>query len=319
MIFIITKEGDTHVDLVTAWLRYYKYSFYVYNSNKVVVVDYIINDGCFDDFVLTVDNQKIKYSDITAFWYVRGDLMFLDKFDHDDGDGLASSYYDFLNVETLSLRDYIYYLLCKKRHINNPQFRRPNKMITLSYASSCGLKTPFCVLTSSKEIISEYKQSLVVKPIQEIMCGSNDHSYWQSYTTMVNDGILDNFDDTFFPSLLQTKLDIDYELRVFYLDGVFVPMAIITNSSSGIVDSRFYSKVSSTRYVPCQLPKRIEKMLAMLMRKCSLKSGCIDLIKTKQNEYVFLEVNPSGYFSAISLHCNIKVEKLIAEFLISKS
>jgi len=319
MIFIISKEGDIHVKLVTEWLTYYNQSYFVYNSDKVVVVDYLTRDGLSDDFVLTIDDHKVRYSDITAFWYVRGDLLFLEEFDFANDDGLIISYNRFVEEETRSLRNYIYYLLCKKTHINDPLFRAPNKLVTLAYANLCGLKTPFSIVTSLKNEVKKHTQPLVVKPIQEILSGANSTSYWQSYTTLLESSILEDFDNVFFPSLLQEKLEVEYELRIFYLDNKFVSMAIIADSSnSSIIDSRFYSKSTFTKYVSYQLPKSVENKLSKLMRMCSLRSGSIDMIKTKQDEYVFLEINPSGFFSPISVWCNVKVEKIIAEYLIQK-
>ena len=51
------------------------------------------------------------------------------------------------------------------------------------------------------------------------------------------------------------------------------------------------------------------------MKELKLASGSFDIIVTKSNEYVFLEVNPIGQFSQVSIPCNYFIEKRLAEIL----
>jgi len=51
------------------------------------------------------------------------------------------------------------------------------------------------------------------------------------------------------------------------------------------------------------------------MSKLNMNCGSIDMIVTKQKEYVFLEVNPIGQFKQVSFPCNFYLEQKIANFL----
>jgi glutathione synthase/RimK-type ligase-like ATP-grasp enzyme len=46
--------------------------------------------------------------------------------------------------------------------------------------------------------------------------------------------------------------------------------------------------------------------------------GSIDMIYSKQQEYIFLEVNPSGQFMGYSEACNYQLDRIIAEYLINQ-
>ncbi|HEY0036114.1 MAG TPA: hypothetical protein VGB66_05465, partial [Longimicrobium sp.] len=47
-----------------------------------------------------------------------------------------------------------------------------------------------------------------------------------------------------------------------------------------------------------------------------MRTGSIDLIRTRDGRHVFLEVNPAGQFGMVSHPCNYGLEKKVAEYLI---
>jgi D-alanine-D-alanine ligase-like ATP-grasp enzyme len=51
------------------------------------------------------------------------------------------------------------------------------------------------------------------------------------------------------------------------------------------------------------------------MRELGVNTGSIDMIYTKDNEYVFLEVNPTGQFGMTSVPCNYPIDLEVAKFL----
>ena len=54
------------------------------------------------------------------------------------------------------------------------------------------------------------------------------------------------------------------------------------------------------------------------MDKLGLNTGSIDLILTPSNDYVFLEVNPSGQYGMIEASCFYGLDKLISKELVNK-
>jgi glutathione synthase/RimK-type ligase-like ATP-grasp enzyme len=83
-----------------------------------------------------------------------------------------------------------------------------------------------------------------------------------------------------------------------------------------MIDYRNYNYGKPNRFVPIVLPIEIEQKLHALMEVLQLNTGSIDLIYTKNNEYVFLEVNPVGqYGGMVSEPGNYYLDKIIAKHL----
>jgi D-alanine-D-alanine ligase-like ATP-grasp enzyme len=54
------------------------------------------------------------------------------------------------------------------------------------------------------------------------------------------------------------------------------------------------------------------------MEELPLTTGSLDFIRTPGGRHVFLEVNPAGQFAMVSLPCNYRLEKRVAEYLIRR-
>jgi D-alanine-D-alanine ligase-like ATP-grasp enzyme len=96
-------------------------------------------------------------------------------------------------------------------------------------------------------------------------------------------------------------------------------MAIFSQANEKTrIDFRHYDREKPNRTVPYILPEAIEDKLLQFMNELKLASGSIDMLVDQQYNYYFLEVNPIGQFSQVSLPCNYYLEKKIAEYLITE-
>ncbi len=94
-------------------------------------------------------------------------------------------------------------------------------------------------------------------------------------------------------------------------------MAIFSqNDDKTKVDYRNYNIEKPNRCAPYSLPQSVESKLFSLMKKIGLNMGSIDMIVTKNTEFVFLEVNPTGQFGWVSENCNYYLEQEIVNCLI---
>jgi glutathione synthase/RimK-type ligase-like ATP-grasp enzyme len=75
----------------------------------------------------------------------------------------------------------------------------------------------------------------------------------------------------------------------------------------------------TVRMVPFKLPKEVEINISGLMSDLGLNCGAIDIIKNKNGEFYFLEVNPVGQVLGYSNPVNYKIEKEIANWLINNN
>ena len=55
------------------------------------------------------------------------------------------------------------------------------------------------------------------------------------------------------------------------------------------------------------------------MDSLNYNMGSLDVIKTKEGKYVFLEINPYGQFGMTSVPCNYYLDEKIAKFLIDET
>jgi glutathione synthase/RimK-type ligase-like ATP-grasp enzyme len=72
------------------------------------------------------------------------------------------------------------------------------------------------------------------------------------------------------------------------------------------------------RIIPIQLNSDVNEKILKMMAELNLKSSSIDFIITKDDELVFLELNPVGQFGDISFYCNYNLEKEVVLFIKSE-
>lgn len=308
MILIISINNDYSTTTVIEWLNFFNKKWFRVNDDDIIHVNFLGSDIEFQ-----VNNFKFKLNDIKSCWYRRGFLNL--KFSINNK---IKQFHDFNVTEATKIEQYIYYKLSILKKINYYSNTEINKLIVSDVARSLQIKTPNDFLVNSKKefkkLIINDKQQFVTKSI----CGNPVHRFNTftlfNYTQKVEFEKIETND--FALSLVQNYVEKKYELRVFYLEKSFYTMAIFSqNDAKSIVDFRNYNKEKPNRTVPYKLPFTIQQKLIRLMDKLDLNCGSIDMIVDKNNDYVFLEVNPIGQFGMVSAPCNFNLESIIAKYL----
>lgn len=307
MILILSDLFDLSTNSVIEWLNFYKKKYFRINAQDNLDIDFIGTD-----VILKTATSSVKLSEINSFWYRRGYLNY-------KGDSTNISQFDNLQeIEINNVLQFIYYKLNKSKHLNSIHNADVNKLIVNDIARELNISTPIDFIFSNFDSLKDKIQNESTQNITKVISGRCTQEF--------NDFIIFNYTKeidvnsiktkTFFPSLIQNKIEKKYELRVFYLDGQFYSMAIFSQKDTQTnIDFRNYNDTKPNRSVPFKLPNEIEVKLDLLMKKLGLNSGSIDMIVTPKNEFVFLEVNPVGQFGMISFPCNYNLEKLISNFL----
>ena len=97
-------------------------------------------------------------------------------------------------------------------------------------------------------------------------------------------------------------------------------MAIFSqNDKQTSVDFRNYNDKRPNRTIPFSLPKGIEDKIIQFCEEGGYNLGSIDLIKSTNGKYYFLEINPKGQFGMVSYPCNYYLEKKLARHLIDEN
>lgn len=279
---------------------------------------------------ITIDGQPIDPESIKVVWYRRWDYnnqyrtmgLFADPA-HSTSDNVYTAY-SHLAGELRAASRFLFMMMESAEWLSRPSTTAPNKLRVLKLAADAGLDIPDTLLTSDREQVRDFIRKhgdAVVKPAGDTFTFTfGEQESYAVYTSVVSEDTLDNATwGGSFPSLFQEKLKKKYEIRSFYLDGEFFSMAMFTQQKSSTqVDFRKYSWRDPARTVPYSLPSEIEESLRVLMDSLSLETGSIDMVRTVDGRYVFLEVNPVGQFGMVSQPCNYHLERRVAAALVQR-
>ena len=305
-ILISSSCVDASTDHVIDWI------YSLNNEAKIIRInddmDYTISFESNDIALSYGDNEKVLLSQIDSFWYRRGRIKYnLNK---------NTAFADLREEENRVLEEYIHYKLQQKRSINDYFKLNVNKMIVLEEAKKAGLLIPETFLLETKQDVSRILAShgLITKNYLAAAGFDFDDCSGVIFTIEVNEDEIEQ--DTFSPSLFQYNIEKKIEIRTFYFRGKIWSMAIFSQLNEETkTDFRIYNNSNPNKNIPFQLPSEIEGKVTKLMESLNLDCGSIDFIVTKDNDYIFLEINPVGQFGMVSIPCNYNAEKEIAKYL----
>lgn len=325
-ILIISKADlELTTNSVCDWLNYYEVPFIRIN------VDQITDPACYDVFVNINDHQleifdkvnkrKIDLKNIKVVWCRRFTDMIYDeiiKQEHKIDQNLIK-FAKFHAAERNRFLRILYDFYPEWKWFDYyKDSLKIDKIEVLRLAKIHNLNIPETYIANSKKSllkITNLHKNLITKPIFEGIAFSDSKGMYGTHTQKVKNRMTKEF----IPSLFQENIEKKFELRIFYLNNEFYPMAIFSSKSSKTkTDFRNYDIFNPNRCVPYHLPQIIKESLTSLMKDLNLSSGSIDMIKDINGRYVFLEVNTVGQFGMVSLPCNYHLEKKVAEFLIQK-
>lgn len=317
MIVITSKKNDFFTDSVINWLlKFGVCNFVRINEDDELIIESINFQQ--KNISLYINGQKIHFDKVSFFWY-RGGTLPIPK--HDwliENEILAQQVKQFVNYEWKVLREFLFYMLEQKEHIGNYFLAETNKLRNLCIAKECDLLIPdtYIAQNNFSEKVNRGSK-FIVKPIGECFPFTVNERSYRLFTKEINADLLENDISPHFPSLLQNRIDIDFEIRIFafyeYLE--FYAMAIFPAQT----DNVDYRKSATTnRYAPYSLPKKVRDKLLLFMKKMQLDTASFDLIKTKSGEYIFLEVNPFGNIEMINETCGYEIDKRFAEIILDK-
>jgi ATP-GRASP peptide maturase of grasp-with-spasm system len=315
MILIISSAEDKSTNDVIDWLLYFKKSFLRVSEDRVIETFRFSSSEA--DFCFTVNSIKYRLKQFSAAWYRRSGIRFKTLF-FDGNDELTSSLNRQLNSEIITISS-LFYKLLENKSLNNYKDLFINKLLVIEECKKIGIHTPEGIITTQRTDVIKFvekNQRIITKNMSAGVFVFHENRVLNTLTNEVKISDLNAMPDTFFPMYFQKLVQKSFEIRCFYLDGEFFCSAIFSqNDGQTELDFRNYNFDKPNRTPPYKLEKIIEMKLDKLMINLNLKSGSIDLIVDEYGNYIFLEVNPIGQFSQVSIPCNYFIEKRIAEYL----
>ena len=308
MVLIFTSNEDQSALEVKKWLMTFNEKVLLITPNILAKESTFYAELGNDYFRL--DGEKIEVKNIKSVWYrkwpINKEISLLSKKKTSENNKIET----WLKGELEQLSMFLFNYFEKYKWLCFPDSTRTNKLIQQKIALKIGLDCPKTFLTT---VWKSKKKEYITKSIENNIMINFQNCLYTNYTENII-----HFEDVF-PSLVQEKIEKEYEVRVFYLNEKCYPMAIFSQSDEQTkTDFRRYNLNKPNRTVPYQLDDSIKEKIEELMQKLDLNTGSLDFIRCKKsNKLYFLEVNPQGQFGMVSKPCNYHLEKKIAVELVN--
>lgn len=313
MVLCITHSQDFYnIDIFFEYLATKNIPYFRLNSDRLNHLQKInIHEDFFeltDEFGSTINSKEIK-----AVWHRKAWGISVPE-------ELDESYKSIFLKEYSSLRYNLFTILENVPWINSLENENKidgNKIFQLKIAEMNNLPIPKTIFSNHSEKITaffhEYCKGKMVAKLHGVISKSMGGENFLS-TNIIDENSLENISDIeYCPMIFQPYIEKEFELRIVYLDGEFFT-GKINNSEN--VDWRIAQ--GNYFWSEYDLPEYIKVNLTSMMKEMGLYIGAIDMIKSKDGNYYFLEVNPQGEWGMLQKELNFPIAERIADNLIKR-
>ncbi len=313
MILCITHSQDYYtVDLFFEYLNSKKIPYFRLNSDQLNHRQKVSISQ--NSFTITDEaGTSVSSDQITAVWHRKSWQITVP-------DDLDEQYTKIFHREYESLRSNMYTILEHLPWINPYQSERKadfHKMYQLQFAEKNGLKIPATLFSNDEDDILRFiRERCSGKSIAKLhgVMSRNMNGENLVSTTIIDDNNFENLSDiAYCPMIFQPYIEKEYELRIVYIDGLFFTGKINNSENTdwrAVKDGYFWSSY--------QLPVEIKKKLTLMMKQMELCFGAVDMIKSTDKEYYFLEVNPQGEWGMLQKELHFPIAERIADYLLKR-
>lgn len=197
--------------------------------------------------------------------------------------------------------------------INDPTLdrRASRKAFQLREAALAGLRIPRTMITSDADQARKFVKALGIEnTIYKVF--SATQGTWRE-TRRLRESELSFFDSLdLAPVIFQECIDAEIDLRITVVGDQLFPAAII---GQGTYDVDFRMEMDNARIEPAKLPKKLIGQLLAFMRRLGLVYGAIDMRKTADGDYIFLEVNTAGQWLFVEYETGQPIAQAVADAL----
>ena len=302
MILIITHKEDYTSDFIINKLNQRNIKYKRLNCEDII------------ENIFTVDkNLNFTFDGETSFtsvWFRRTKLP---NIEHQN---ITEKLY-LLNEYEALLKNLFFTINAK--WVSDPYsiYQAENKLYQLKIASDLGFKIPNTLVTNSKENLKKFyfenSKNVIIKPLSQSKI-NNDNETEFIFTNILKEehiNQIDVYDLT--PCIYQERIEKAIELRVTVVgENVF---SAGVNSQTLETTKTDWRKDKLEFFIE-DVPTKIKEKCILLVKNLNLKFGAIDLIKDKNDNYIFLEINPNGQWAWIENETGLKISDSIINLLL---
>lgn len=310
-ILIISNMHDYACDYIADILNNKGISFLRLNTDDLMNIKInmdpiaLIVEGEFENLHFYIDPHKLKSI------YFRGPVFLREIWTR-----------DYLPEEQLSrsqwaafIRSFMIYTECK--WVNHPMYtyRAESKPFQLSFAKKVGFKVPNTIIANNSfhnSILNCQNDYMILKGLDTIILNINRDHKGFVYTNLVKKEEIYQASLSDAPVIIQDSIEPKIDIRVTVIGNKLFAVKILENNNGIVGDWRL--RKNTVRYIPCKLPDKIKQCCFRLLKNLKLNYGAIDLAQT-DNDYYFLEINPTGEWAWLVEKLNLKIDYAIANLL----
>ena len=296
-ILILSNSLDIHADDVADTLTKQSVDFLRLNTDHWYSEEVRIHLGYPKSGYVSVRNTQVALVDISSVLYRRPLTVEPEVVDDPNQRKFASG-------EINELFRQMWYALPHARWVNAPhalEYAR-RKYTQLVIAGELGLIIPRTCVTNDQEqaecfikTVGKAVYKTMKTPVIDL---HGDGMQWGIPTTVLSQEHLAQI-HLIVPSggIFQEYVEKSYEVRVTIIgEDVYSAMILSqeTTEYDAHIDWRDGVAYGNVKVVPYTLPNAVANACKNVLRHYNLLFGAIDLIRTPEGEYVFLELNPNG-------------------------
>jgi glutathione synthase/RimK-type ligase-like ATP-grasp enzyme len=303
MILIVTHKTDFTADFVINKLNQRSIPYKRLNCEDILFEPFTF------EFNKTPLYSLLGESVFTAVWFRRTKLP--DLIDLSVEEGLYV-----LNEVDSFFKNIFSTLSAKWLSKPNSVYQAENKLLQLKIAQDIGFLIPKTIVTNSKSELKKFyeenNRNIITKPLSQTRVQQKETLSF-IFTNKVPEKLINEIDDyVLTPCIFQENVLKSYEIRVTIVgDKLFAAAVNSQNDEETKIDWR-RKKLS---FSEIKLPSDLEALCFLLLNKLNIDFGAIDLIKTPEGKYIFLEINPNGQWAWIEMQTGQNISNAIIDFL----
>lgn len=289
-ILVVSHAGDDHLEPVVGALRRLGhepavFDLAAYPMSTAIALSYADGDG--DPLWLELaDGRMLDLSRCRSAWWRRPMPFTMDPAITDPGK--AAWAYNECHEAISGL-----WSALDLTWVNPPQATEAAMMKSwqLRVAGAVGLEIPRTLITNSPREAKEFIATTGVdRTVYKAFSATIAH--WRE-TRVLRESELGLIDAVqYAPVIFQEYVPASVDLRVTLIGDEVFPAAIHSQDLEYTVDFRMH--LDEVHMEPTTLPGPVVAALYRLMARMHLRYGAIDMRRTPDGRYVFLEINPAG-------------------------
>jgi len=263
--------------------------------------------------ILIVDQNSQRY--IVTPEHLRSVLFRRPVFLRDYGESSLSPVDQFARIQwTTFVRNLM--LFKEAFWVNDPTatYRAEHKAVQLSVAVDVGFTVPETRVSNSPHphLLGDHHKDVAIKGLDTVLMRSNDLEMF-GFTTFENTKNLEPYAWRTAPATFQAALTNKLDIRVTVVEEYVFAAAITVEGKPVSDDWRLHKR--ETQFSRLDLPEEIVSRCRTFVKELGLVFGAIDLALC-DNEYYFLEINPTGEWAWLVEAARLPIDDAIVESLL---